>query len=163
MKSKIAFFVLGLALTVGCGGSGGSGGAPGGDSSLRTAELPSDALINQLGPTSTFTTSRDLYVASGLNFVTDIVEDNMKVTSCILTLPQSARAVAAYWIPIGTSFPIVQAKIGEDRSFALATEEGDPFDVPRLSCWTLAGDTQPLTIQFLRDAVAPTFSIDARQ
>ncbi len=162
MKSKIAMLVVGLAFTVGCGG-GGSGGGAGGPSSLRTEELPADAMIDQLGSSSTFTTTRDLYVAGGLNFVTDIIEDNSKVASCVLNLPQSARSVSAYWIPIGTTYPIVHAKIGEDRSFALATEDGDPFDVPRLSCWTLAGDTQPLTIQFLRDALAPSFTVDARQ
>lgn len=167
MKSKFSvLFVMGLviSITAACGsGSGGSGSSSGGDESLRTAELPAEALIDQLGPTSTFTTTRDLYVGGGLNFVTDIIEDNTKVSTCVLNLPQSARSVAAYWIPAGTTYPVVKAKIGEDRSFALATEEGDPFVVPRLSCWTLPGDNQELTIQFLRDALAPSFTVDARQ
>ena len=163
MNLKVALLILGIVLTAACSGNQGSSEVADGKSSLRTAELPADALLDQLGSTSTFTTIRDLYVAGGVNFVTDIVEDNNKVTSCILNLPQSARKVAAYWIPIGTTFPIVKAKIGEDRSFALATEEGDPFVVPRLSCWTLAGDLQPLTVQFLSEALAPTFIVDARQ
>ncbi len=166
MKFQFAgFLLIGLTFTftVGCGGSSSGGEGASAQANLRTAELPADALLDQMGPTSSFTTTRDLYVAGGLNFVTDIIEDNSKVASCVLNLPQSARAVSAYWIPAGTSYPIVKTKIGEDRSIALATEEGDPFDVPRLSCWTLVGDIQPLTVQFLRDAIAPSFTVDARQ
>lgn len=162
MKSKIALVIsVCLVGLVGCGKKGLLGR---GDSApARAEELAGDALIDQMGSQSTFTTLKDLYIESDTNVITDIEEDNSLVSNCSLTLNEKEKQPAAHWIPAGTSFTVVSSRIGEDRSFALAIEDGDTFSVPRLSCWTLPGDTQPLTISFLRAALAPTFAVDARQ
>lgn len=162
MKSKIAVaFSVCLIGLVGCGKKGLMGS--GDDGPARAEELSGGALIDQMSSQSTMTTLKDLYVAADTNVVTDIEEDNTLVSNCQLTLPETEKQVAAHWIPAGTKYRVYAGKIGDDRSLALSIEEGEPFEVPRLSCWTIPGDMQPITVEFLKAALAPSFSIDARQ